>query len=459
MNIKSKHHTQACHDTGCETVIDTFPITSCLGPQINLFLHDVVTFHPGQKGAATAPGRDADPEKGLILARPQDLVCLTTDTHPAHIDQLSRLGFGPERDNIIYLNERTPSTRKLSHAGLLLEDQTLLQAICRRIAPGAELIINPFIVTAECIEFAAELGRRRGCEVRVDGGNIDIVSTCIQKHLVLAKARELGIPVPRGEVVVLEPDTDGDSPLNLQPLREAVDRQRAAGSAVIIKSGVEVLASKIFILPTGQDNIDLALHRLGPSLRSTTYLVEMFYNVTRSPNIVFSVNGAGGPIRCVGITDQRLSPELAPQGNIFPSRAGYLLSRWLQAEGFCGIVGYDFCEYTDPATGKPAFFLTEINPRINGSVYPLFVQARLEKTYGRPIEAFLSVKWFKAGTFSLAEFHERFRQMFFDPPKMAGMVPYNTSAIKQGIVDLVFLGRTREEVAELFTAATRCAVT
>lgn len=190
-------------------------------------------------------------------------------------------------------------------------------------------------------------------------------------------------------------------------------------------------------------NIDEALGRFGPDLKDSVYLVEILYNVTVSPNIVFCIGAGANHVRCVGITDQRLSPDLAHQGNLVPSRAVTLaamlnaarrLSEWLQSEGFRGIVGYDFCEYIDRATGKPSFFLTEINPRINGSVYPLFIQAQLAQAHGQPIDAFLSVKWFRVNTCVFDEFEYKFKHLFFNPEKQAGLVPYNTSGIERGLV-------------------------
>ena len=436
------------------------PITRSLGPEINLFLHDVVIFQPGCAETATAPGRDADLEKGLILARPSDLVCITADTDAAHLDHLAGVGLGPARENIIYLNERTPSTRGLSHAGALLQDEKLLEAICGRVPPGALLAINPFIVTPECLRLAARLERIMGQEVRVSGGPGEIVDTCIQKHAVLEKARELGIPVPRGELVTL------DGTAGLDHLGEAIRRHLPAKGAVIIKSAVGVLASQIFTVHAGREGVDEALARIGPALRDSKYLVEVLYDVTLSPNLVYAIGPEPESIRCVGITDQRLSPAFAHQGNAFPSRAGTLpamleaghrLSEWLQSEGYRGITGYDFCEYTDRATGGRNFFLTEINPRINGSVYPLFVQARLAQTCGRPIEAFLSVKWFEVNTHSLTEFRRKFERLFFNPGTMAGIVPYNTGTIGRGIVDLAIMGKNPEEAAGILAAAREAA--
>lgn len=439
------------------------PITQSLGPNLNLFLHDVVNFRPGCAGIATAPGRDADLEKALILARQDDVVCVFADTAPGQIRYLARLGIGPAADNIFRIDGPRPSESSISHAAALLKDSMQLDRLCRKL-PAAAVCINPFIVTPECLKLADELQRRLSREVTVSGGPFSLVNTCIQKHAVLNKARELQIPVPYGEVVSLErAETDAASPaVDPRPLMEAIDRLLKLADAVIIKSAVAVLASKIFTIQATREDPGEALRRIAPQLQESVYLVQVLYDVTVSPNIVFHIGAADDPIRCVGITDQRLSRQLAHHGNIFPSRAitlpgmveaGYRLSAWLRSEGFRGIVGYDFCEYVDRATGRPDFFLTEINPRINGSVYPLFLKENLDRTASRPIDAFISVKWFQTSIHSFDDFEARYRHLFFTPEKAAGMVPYNTSTIRRGLVDLMFIGRTREEAAMLIDAA------
>ena len=443
----------------------TFPIAGSLGPNLNLFLHDVVNFQPGSAATVTAPGRDADLEKALVLARQDDVVCLSADTACGQIGYLAGLGVGPAADNIFRVDGPRPSECGMSHAAALLKDPLQFDRLCRKI-PAATVCINPFIATPDCMKLAAELQRRLGREVAISGGPFSLVKTCIQKHAVLNTARELQIPVPFGEVVSLErvKTDEASSVVDPRPLREAVDRLLKLADAVIIKSAVAVLASKIYTIRATREDPGEALRQIAPQLQESTYLVEVLYDVTVSPNIVFHIGAADHPIRCVGITDQRLSRHFAHHGNSFPSRArtlpgmveaGYRFSSWLRSEGFRGIVGYDFCEYVDRATGRPAFFLTEINPRVNGSVYPLFLKEYLGRTASRPISAFISVKWFQTAAGSFEDFEARFHHLFYTPEKAAGMVPYNTSTIRRGLVDLMFIGRTREEATMLLNAARR----
>lgn len=55
------------------------------------------------------------------------------------------------------------------------------------------------------------------------------------------------------------------------------------------------------------------------------------------------------------------------------------------------------------------------------------------------------------------EFEYKFKHLFFNPEKQAGLVPYNTSGIERGLVDLMFSGRTPEEADMFYAAAQRAA--
>ena len=111
-------------------------------------------------------------------------------------------------------------------------------------------------------------------------------------------------------------------------------------------------------------------------------------NAVVSPNIIMHIEPDNGRILCVSVTDQILSDNLAHEGNICPASVKTLknmllsaekLSRWLQAEGYCGVVGFDFGEYFNPETGEFKHFLAEVNPRINSSAYPKFLMEHLNR--------------------------------------------------------------------------------
>ncbi len=435
-----------------------------------IFLHDVVSFRPEFRQTATVPGRDKDIEKALAIARRHDLVCVYPGIHQAQLEMLSGLGIGPDRKNLIRLKEDVPSRRGVSHAIALIEDGKQIDEICQKIPRTGSIVLNPYISTPDCLLLAREIKGRLGREVSITGGETDIVNLCIQKHWISERARERGIPVAEGETVEIEM-TDEGIPSDLRPMKEAIVRQFKAGGAVLIKNAVAVLPSKIIRISQGPESIEAALCQIQQNHQTSMYMVEVLYDVTVSPNILFHIAAGTGPVRCVGITDQRLSANLAHCGNMFPSRATTLrtmveaaqhFSEWLQSKGYCGIVGYDFCEYIDRITGKPACFLAEVNPRINGSVYPLSIMAHLTQTLGvdseSSIKAFLSAKWFKIRAHSFEELRDKFGSFFYAPGKSAGIVPYNTGSLDQGIIDFVVVGQSRKATQGLFRQIQRAFV-
>ncbi len=434
------------------------------------FLHDVVSFTPGDPTISTVPGRDGDIENALVVARPQDLVCISPNTHAGHLNYLTRLGLGPSSQNIIRLTGDNPSRRNICHAKSLLESPGLLGEICSRVSLPGRIILDPYIITPECIRLAGELQTRLARTVRVSGGSVDLINRCIQKHWVKNQARALSVPVAEGDAIAVERSPTGN-PVDLLPLREAAKHWIRLSGAAIIRSSTDVLASTIIKVLMESDHVEAALQLVKQDTHQM-YLVEPFYDVTVSPNILFHIEPENGPTRCIGITDQRLSHNLAHHGNCFPSRAKTLnlmldsaqrLSTWLQSEGFSGVVGYDFCEYIDPASGRPAHFLTEINPRVNGSLYPLSIMAHLCQTAGDnkqcPIRAFLSAKWVKVRASSFNEFLAKYESFFYYPGKTSGIVPFNTSTLNRNILDLMVVGRSRREVSSIFAMVQRAFMT
>jgi len=170
----------------------------------------------------------------------------------------------------------------------------------------------------------------------------------------------------------------------------------------------------------------------------------------------------GGPIRCVGVTDQRIDMNLEHEGNVYPSNAKTLddmipvaqnLACWLQRRGFTGLAGFDFVEYVHPTTGRHEHVFAEMNARVNGATYPTFLIERLNAVQagrsGPHIGAFLSTKTTTKAT-CFSEFQDMHGQLFFDRSTGRGIIPYNTGRLANGICDLVFLGRSRHDVEEMY---------
>jgi hypothetical protein len=153
------------------------------------------------------------------------------------------------------------------------------------------------------------------------------------------------------------------------------------------------------------------------------------------------------------------------KGNIFPSSAVRLhemvrdslqLTEWLAACGLTGFAGFDFVEYRNEKDGSRQYFLSELNPRVNGALYPKAIQERINtvcEAANTEAAAFLSANLQTAAQ-SFAELRERYSDLFFDPCSRKGLVPYNTGRLNGCGADhpfsSVFLGSTREEVQEMY---------
>jgi hypothetical protein len=204
------------------------------------------------------------------------------------------------------------------------------------------------------------------------------------------------------------------------------------------------------------------LSAISEKTNNKVYIVEAMLDIIVSPNVLMHIEPGNGRISCVGITDQILSDNLAHEGNIYPSNAKTLkdiinsaqrMSKWLQTEGYSGLVGFDFVEYCNPETGGLNHFLAEINPRTNAATYPRSLMEHLNTKQrqkgGSYIEAFLSAN-IKTKATSFAELNELYGHLFFKPKTGKGLVPYNTGCLEYGKFTLAVFGKSRNEVIEMY---------
>jgi hypothetical protein len=194
------------------------------------------------------------------------------------------------------------------------------------------------------------------------------------------------------------------------------------------------------------------------------FIVNPFLEPLVSPNILTFISPDTGGISLVGASDQRFNDKLVHKGNIFPSNAQRLpemirdsmqLTEWLAACGFTGFVGFDFIEYRNEKDGNRRYFLTELNPRVNGAIYPKSLQERIgtirEAANTEPA-AFLSAN-LRTTASCFVRLRERYGDRFFNLCSQKGLVPYNTGRLNGSRAvhpfSAVFLGSTREEVLKM----------
>jgi hypothetical protein len=186
--------------------------------------------------------------------------------------------------------------------------------------------------------------------------------------------------------------------------------------------------------------------------------VEALYEVTVSPNIVLYIDTDGGETALVGISDQRLYPNLVHAGNLYPPEADRLegmvasareLTDHFRADGLSGFVGYDFVEYPRQGGGESGYFLAEVNAKVNGSCYPRAMMEHLNRRQGQEggpyIEAFLTA-FIPTELPTFADLERAFGHLFFDPRSARGIVPYNTGCLSDGRFALAVFGSSRDDV-------------
>jgi hypothetical protein len=241
-------------------------------------------------------------------------------------------------------------------------------------------------------------------------------------------------------------------------------RVRVTGRA-LVRGASGASGSATFVAHAAREDMTAVLDAVAARTDNSVYLVDPMYDVHVSPNILMHVEPSGGRIAWVGDSDQYLDAALVHRGNEHPSRARTLgamvqsaqrLARWLQSEGFTGLVGFDFCERRDPESGRDEYFLAEVNARINGAAYPTFLVDTINREQARhrrpAVHAFLSVQALPTPARSFPDFAVRHADSLFQPATGRGCVPFNTGQLPFGRCSGAFLGPTAAAVAKMHEA-------
>jgi hypothetical protein len=400
---------------------------------------------------SSLPGYEKYPERPLVMAKANDIVCVLNAVDDQYLAFLDNLGIGPKHENIIIAsNHDHPHSKNLMEA--LRNNPDAVSAIGKRIGNHKKIGLNSFTSSEEDLKLVAVLETALHRKISLAKTNLQLVEFTKQKHHARAKAMELGVPVAPGEVVELP--TERVSGFN--KMESAIRRHIGKTGSLILKGASGFSGSSIFIVRNTSDSIQNALRQIGERLDNDIYVVEVLLDVTVSPNILMHITP--DKISFIAITDQLLNSELVHQGNIYPSVAKTLedmsdsswkLSKWLQKEGYAGLVGFDFGEYFDVSKGKFEHFLCEINPRTNAAAYPKSLMEHLNRQQAPSIEAFLATN-VKTKVRTFSELQRLYGHLFFDPAVRRGLIPYNTGCLEYGKFTVAALGSSRDEVFEIY---------
>jgi hypothetical protein len=419
------------------------------------------SLHSMQGLSGAIPGFERYSERALLLAGEGDAVCVPRPVDPDYLGFLAGLGLGPRPEHVVVAGGNGRSLTRPLAERLLGEPAVLCRAA--RALGADEVTLDPYAATTDVMALAEVMEREAGIPVRMDGSP-RITRYADQKHHMRARAQELGVPVAEGEVAELA-WPGGRRRRDLEPVRAAVERQLRRSPRVIVRGSIGAAGSSTFVVGRGGEDTGGLLRRIAQRCDNRFYLVEAMVEVTVSPSVQIHIPGDDGPLLTAGITDQRWSRGLTHIGNQVPSSArmvdameawARILANWMRSQGYTGLVGFDFIEYRDPVTGGHRAILAEVNPRVNGSTYPLAVRERLNAAAnqaGRPqAPAFVSGT-VETRAASFGRVRTAIGHLLFDPDRGTGVVPYATGCLEHGKCSLVALARSRLRAAELYGAA------
>lgn len=420
-----------------------------------LFVHGASTPMTGSSGPPSVAERAS--ERALVLARAQDIVCVTEEVEPAYLDYLAELGLGPRPDRVVAVSRFGNHAPGRALWARLAGNTEALRALGSMLREGGPSRLHPFIGSRGPFDLAAALEVAGDTEVRVLGGDPKVVEYADQKHHIRERAIALGVPVAEGEVVELRAP-GGRRRRDYHVLRAAVERRLGATGRVLVRGTHGVGRSSSHVVGAGGTDLDGLVRALSGLTENRFYLVEVMVPAIVSPNVQLHVAPNQGPITCAGITDQRWERPLVHGGNLYPSAAhlaptmvewAVRLAGWLQREGYVGLLGLDFVEYADPATGAPRAFLAEVSPRVTSDTYPLALFARLNATQrcaGRPESVAFVSGTMETRPRRFADFRRVADHMFYSPATGCGVVPCHVGALSRGRCGVVVLGPTRNAV-------------
>lgn len=451
------YQTEFDRENGISSIVGTLG-----GPGVTqIFVHSVMSIKNISETIKSHPEFEKYDERSLVYSRPDDVVCVLEKVDNQYLKFLSSMGIGPISENIVAVSNGVKPKSSINLTDILIDNPEKLLTIRRLIKPGKKIVLHPYIFSAKESKLAAILETVFGKKVHLLGGNSGIVEYADQKHNIKQKASELGIPVPEGDIVELQLQENG-KPLDLTPIQIAINRYIHKTGRVVVKGSYGTSGSSIITVENNTASIQKALFKIAERKDNSIYIVEEMFDVVVSPNVLMHIEPDEGRILCVGVTDQILSNDLGHEGNIYHASVKTLkdmmssalkISKWLQNEGYSGILGLDFVEHVNSETGHLDYFLAEINPRINAAAYPKSLMEHLNRKQaqkgGPYIEAFLS-KNIKTKAGSFAELNELYEHLFFKPETGKGLFPYNTGCLEHGKFTLAVFGKSRNEVLEMY---------
>ncbi len=420
----------------------------------HLFVHEFEWFQsvPGDR-ERWFRGRATMPERALVLAEPEDVVCLAEPIEPAYLDYLSSLGLAFPADRIVVV----PAGPRDLLVDALAASPAHLAQVAALLGDGPARL-DPVIASRREFRLADALRRVRSAPLEVVGGNVAVVDVASRKEAMRDVARDLGLPVARGEVVALDLSSGRRNP---EPLRAAIARGTSRFGSVLVRGSDGAGGSSTFVVGPGGLSPEQVCTEVAGRGEAAVYLVEELLPVTLSPNVLLWVEPGTGAATLVSVTDQVWGGPLVHFGNRLPSAAAtveamidasFRFAAWLTNAGYSGWLGFDFVEYR--AGGELRWAFAEVNPRANGSTYPVVLLQRLAaaaEASGLPAPRALATNRCPAQARSFAALCDRLGDLLYDPSRGSGVVPYAPGSLREGVFRHAAFAATPEQADELLS--------
>lgn len=415
---------------------------------------------------AAMPGFDRQSERALVLARSGDIVCLSSPVDIDHLQFLGSIGLGPRLEDVIVAPGGTEHGRLTPLCRRILDSPETFEWLVQRAVTSPRVVVHPFIASPSHVMLARALEIATKIPTAVASGAQRLVDEADRKDRMRDTARELGLPVAEGEIVRLT-YPGGRRRRDVVHLRDAIARLSSRTGRVIVRGAWGASGTSSFIVSRGGYDVDTLVQEIVRRADNDAYLVEVMVDAVASPNIQLEISQDDGAIYYLGATEQRWSRPLVHAGNVYPCvadtlpemvRWSYVLAEWLRGEGYVGIFGADFVEYVDPSTGERRILFAEVNPRVNGSTFPLMLARTLDaaqRVARRP-----ACPAFVSGTVttdasSFAALYARAGHLFYRPATGAGAVPYLVGSPLDGKYSAAVLAGTRDAAVEMMAELQR----
>jgi hypothetical protein len=294
--------------------------------------------------------------RAILMSRPGDLVVVDEEPDPEWIQFLSLIGI--ETGATV-----TPQEPGETLAQRVLRDDNLVAKIA-----GTRGILEPYMGGDEIQALATILQLELNAppstlldRVNLKSKLFDILSECeLPVIQTLVKRRSC--------------------------VHDAVRSLLNDSGPVMVRSDLSIGGLGVWKIENLSD-LDIFSAELRASSENRLFIVQPLHDVTNSPNVQFDIQSSTPEL--IGVSAQHMTQSFAFGGNDFPSPVANnpvlldqskRVARWLNSNGYRGIVGIDFI-----LTANNEVFIVEINPRVNTSTFPLYLTKRLGRAAFRLI--------------------------------------------------------------------------